>query len=60
MSVSTLARLGIALSFKQRLVQAQGDVGVFGGVRAGLLQGDLVEGQLLGAFAGDVLKLTVV
>jgi hypothetical protein len=60
MSVSTLARLGIAVSFEQRLVQAQGDVGVLGGVRAGLLQGDLVEGQLLGAFAGDVLKLTVV
>ncbi|MNM84807.1 hypothetical protein D3C81_969070 [compost metagenome] len=40
----------------QGLVQAQGDVGILGGVGAGLLQGDLVEGQLLGALAGDVLE----
>ncbi|MNO98274.1 hypothetical protein D3C76_900150 [compost metagenome] len=38
------------------MVQAQGDVGVFGGVGAGLVQVDLVEGQLLGALAGDVLE----
>ncbi|MNZ61040.1 hypothetical protein D3C78_791220 [compost metagenome] len=40
----------------QGLVQAQGHVGVLGGVGAGLLEGDLVEGQLLGALAGDVLE----
>ncbi|MNQ84105.1 hypothetical protein D3C85_992250 [compost metagenome] len=37
-------------------MQAQGHIGVFGRVRAGLLKGDLVERQLLGAFAGDVLE----
>ncbi len=37
-------------------MQAQGDVGVLGGIRAGLLDGDLVEGQLLGALAGNVLE----
>ena len=42
---------------EQRLVQAQGHVGVFGGIRASLVQSDLVEGQLLGALAGDVLEL---
>ncbi len=41
---------------EQGLVQAQGDVGVLGGIRAGLFDGDLVEGQLLGALAGDVLE----
>ncbi len=40
----------------QRLVQTQGDVRVFGSVGAGLVQVDLVEGQLLGAFAGNVLE----
>ena len=38
------------------LMQTQGHVGIFGGVGAGLLQSDLVEGQLLGALAGDVLE----
>src|SRR5690606_23048029 len=37
-------------------MQAQGDVGVLGGVGCGLLQGDLVEGQLFRALAGDVLE----
>ena len=37
----------------QHLVQSQGDIGVFCGVGASLLQINLVEGQLLGAFAGD-------
>ncbi|MNE06127.1 hypothetical protein D3C80_987080 [compost metagenome] len=40
----------------QGLVQTQGDVRVFRGIGAGLFQGDLVEGQLLGTFAGDVGK----
>lgn len=40
----------------QSLVQAQGDVGVLRGVGPGLFDGDLVEGQLLGALAGDVLE----
>ena len=34
-------------------MQAQGDVGVFGGVGPGLFQVNLVEGELLGALAGD-------
>ncbi|MCY1350547.1 hypothetical protein D9M69_367830 [compost metagenome] len=38
------------------LVQAQGHVSVLGRVRTGLFQGDLVEGQLLGALAGDVFE----
>ena len=37
----------------QRLVQSKGDIGVFCRVGASLLQINLVEGQLLGAFAGD-------
>ncbi len=41
----------------QRLVQAQGHVRILGGIGAGLLQGDLVEGELLGALAGDVLEV---
>ncbi len=47
---------GVQLGLEQ-LVQAQGDVGVFGGVGAGLFQSDLVEGQLLGTLAGDVGEL---
>jgi hypothetical protein len=38
-------------------VQPQRDVRILGGVGAGLLQRDLVEGQLLGALAGDVLEV---
>ena len=38
-------------------VQAQGDLGVLGGVGAGLFDGDLVEGQLAGALAGDVREV---
>ena len=41
---------------EQGLVQAQGDIGVLGSVGPRLLDGDLVEGQLLGALAGDVLE----
>ena len=37
-------------------MQPQGDIGIFGGIRAGLVQVDLVEGELLGALAGDVLE----
>ncbi len=48
-------RRGLQLS-PECLVQAQGDVGVLGRVGAGLLEGNLVEGQLLGALAGDVLE----
>lgn len=40
----------------QGLVQAQGHVGVLRRIGPGLLDGDLVEGQLLGALAGDVLE----
>ncbi|MCY1286581.1 hypothetical protein D9M70_355570 [compost metagenome] len=40
----------------QGLVQAQGDVRILGGIGAGLFDGDLVEGQLLRALAGDVLE----
>jgi hypothetical protein len=49
------ARQGAEL-FVQGQVQAQGHIGIFSSVGAGLLQGNLVEGQLFGAFAGDVLK----
>ena len=38
------------------MVQAQGHIGIFGRVRAGLLQGNLVKGQLLDALAGNVLE----
>ncbi len=38
-------------------MQAQGHVGVFGGVGAGLFQCDLIKGQLLAALAGDVFEL---
>ena len=37
----------------QGVVQAQGDVGVFGGVFGGAGQLDLVEADLLGALAAD-------
>ncbi len=37
-------------------MQAQGDVGIFGRVGTGLVQKDLVEGQLLGTFACNVLE----
>ena len=40
----------------QRLVQAQGHVGIFCRIGPGLFQGDLVEGQLLGTLAGNVLE----
>ncbi len=40
----------------QGLVQAQGHVGVLRRIGPGLFDGDLVEGQLLGALAGDVLE----
>ena len=40
-------------------MQAQGDVGILGGVGRGLLQRDLVEGDLLGALAGDSSKWMV-
>ena len=40
----------------QGLVQTQGHVGVFGGVAAGFVQAHLVEGELLGAFAGDFFE----
>ena len=39
----------------QRLVQPQRDVGVLGGVLGGALHRHLVEADLLGALAGDVL-----
>ncbi|MND36342.1 hypothetical protein D3C80_269960 [compost metagenome] len=35
-------------------MQAQGHIGVFRGVGAGLFKADLVEGQLFGAFASNV------
>jgi hypothetical protein len=38
-------------------VQPQRHVRVLGGVGRGLLQRDLVEGELLGALAGDVLEV---
>ena len=38
-------------------MQTQGDIGVFCGIGPGLLQCDLIEGQLFGAFTGDILKL---
>ncbi len=41
---------------EQGLVQAQGDIGVLGSVGPRLFDGDLVEGQLLGTLAGDVLE----
>ena len=41
----------------QHAVQLQRDVGVLGGVSRGLLEGDLVERDLLRALAGDVLVL---
>ena len=34
-------------------MQAQGDVGIFGGIGAGFFQIDLVEGQLFGTLAGN-------
>ena len=40
----------------QVLMQAQGHVGIFGRIGAGLLKGDLIERELLGPFAGDVLE----
>ena len=49
------ARDGLQLR-PQRLVQTQGDVGIFRRVGAGQLQSNLVEGQLLGALAGNVLE----
>ena len=48
------ARLGCELR-PQRVVQAQRDVGVFGGVAAGGVEVDLRERDLLGALAGHVL-----
>ena len=43
----------------QGLVQAQGDVRVFGGVGAGFIEPDLVKGELLDALAGDLLEADV-
>ncbi len=40
----------------QGLMQAQSDIGVFGGIRTSLLDGNLIEGQLFGALAGDVFE----
>ncbi len=39
------------------MVQAQGDVRVLGGVRPGVLHLDLVERQLFGALAGNILEV---
>jgi hypothetical protein len=39
----------------KRFVQLQRDVSIFRRVRSGRFEIDLVEGQLLGAFARDVL-----
>lgn len=38
-------------------MQAQGDVGVFGGVAGGIVQADLGERDLLGALAANVFVL---
>ena len=38
-------------------MQLQGDVGIFSSVVAGFIEPDLVEGQLLFAFTGDVLEM---
>ena len=38
-------------------MQLQRDVGIFGGIGRGRFQIDLVECQLLGAFAGNVLVM---
>ena len=38
-------------------MQAQGDVGVLGGVAGGIVDGDLGERDLLRALAGHVLEL---
>jgi hypothetical protein len=52
----TRDRPGSGASFADSLaVQAQGDVGVLGGVGGGFLERDLREGNLLGALAGHVL-----
>ena len=40
----------------QALVQAQGNVCIFSGVGAGFFQPYLIEGELLGALAGDFFK----
>ena len=37
-------------------MQAQGHVGVFGGVAAGFVQAHLVEGELLGTLAGNLFE----
>ncbi len=39
------------------LVQTQGNVGVFGGVGSCLIQSNLIKGQLLGTFTGDLFKV---
>jgi hypothetical protein len=39
------------------LVQGQGDLRILGRVGRRLLEADLVEGDLLGALAGDVLEV---
>ena len=36
------------------MMDPEGDIGIFSGIGSGLLQVDLVEGELLGTFAGDV------
>ena len=41
----------------QTTMQAQGHVGIFGSLGAGLFQRDLIEAQLLGALAGHILEL---
>ena len=55
-----LQHLGQAAHLRQAraqfAVQAQGDVDVLAGVGGRLLQGDLVEGELFGALAGDLLE----
>ena len=36
------------------LLQTQSDVGVFGGIAGGIINGDLRKRNLLGAFAGNI------
>ena len=40
----------------QRLMQPQRDVGIFGGIGGGLVQFDLVEGELLDPLAGNLFE----
>ena len=40
----------------QRLLQPQGNINIFAGVRRRLFQGDLVKGQLLGALTSNLFK----